>query len=203
MLRNNGKINEAVKLYMEARVESQEIDNKWLASECLHMIGVSFYQDKKFKEAEEFLNQSKEEFDKLGDNDLVAAVLRDLSQIAKSQKDFDEATELIQQSIDLLKNSQKQGHLGISQVKLGMILADQENLEEAQTKIKIGIDNISKSPERFFEASAYFNLAEVQRKAGKEDEAKKSAEKSLQILDKLGNDKNQALIDQIKAFSEN
>src|SRR5439155_9996908 len=92
-LRNNGQIGEAIEVYQQARNEVG--DNKWLAAECLHMIGVAYYQDKKFEEAEKFLNQARDEFKKLQDRDSLAAVLRDLGQVARGLKDFNKAINLM------------------------------------------------------------------------------------------------------------
>lgn len=148
------------------------------------MIGLLYQQKEELTKAEEILIKAQQEFE-----DGVAFVLRDRARVALEAKDLEKAEGLIKQSINLLSNSTQKGHLGISQVQLAKILTQKGNVVAAEL-IKDSIKLLHQSPNRFFEPSAYFNLAQVQNQAGKKEEAKQMAEKSLEILNSITN-KNQ------------
>lgn len=184
--RDNGQIKEAVADYQLIMDEALQSSDRRLAAMCLHMIGVALKQDGQYPEAGKILKDAEKEFGELGDQDLVAAVLRDRGDVALHQKDYVKAKELVEQSISLLSASQRIGHLGISKAKLGLVLAAEGKLAEAEAIIKEGLDDIKKSPDRFFELSAYLYLAEVQRQAGKKEEAKQSLYLAKGLLDEIG-----------------
>lgn len=78
-LRNNGKIDEAISLYQQVRDEVKSSDQN-LASECLHMIGVAYYQAGKF---EEIILSTKDK--RVGDKrELLGLSLNQLKQILLS-----------------------------------------------------------------------------------------------------------------------
>lgn len=195
--RNNGQIEEAVEFYKKAREEALKGGDLKLAAECLHMIGVAYYQAEQYIKANKFLNQAKEEFEKLNDQILIGATLRDLGLVARRDKDLAKAKKLLEVSITHLKNNP--GHLGISQVKLGMVLSEAGDLTGAEEKVKEGIKNIQNSPERFFEAIAWMNLGEVQKMAGRIEESKFSLLQAQKVLDSLSlPQENQSLRKQIQ-----
>lgn len=199
--RGEEHLEEAIKSYTQARDKAKEEDNKWLAAECQHMIGVIKYQQEKYVEAEGNLQIAKKEFEELGDQDLLGAVWRDLGLVAFEQKDYPKARERVEQSIGVLKGGNKLGHLGISQVKLGLVLAAQEQYLKAEEMIREGIVSIEKSEDRFFASIAYHNLAQVQKEQGKKEEAVASAQKSLQILDEVaGPDEHQSRRQKLENF---
>lgn len=195
--RNNGEIEEAVRLYQNTRDQALISGDSWLASEALHMIGVALYQEEKYKEAKDYLDKAKSEFQKLNDQNLIGAVLRDLGMVLRKEGDFSKAKELLEESIACLKDNF--GQLGISQVKLGMVYFEMGNLTQAETLIKQGLGNIQKSPERFFESIAWKNLGEVEIKAGKKEEGQKSLLKAQEILKSIStSDQNQSLKKEIE-----
>ncbi|MBI4036503.1 tetratricopeptide repeat protein [Candidatus Daviesbacteria bacterium] len=178
--RNNNQTDEAVSDYLKVREQVLAEGNKWLGAECLHMIGVAYYQVERWEESDKFLKEAEEEFRKLDDQMLLGATLRDRSSLARGQKRFDEAMDLIDQSINYIA-----GHLGISQVKKGMVLSDQGELAGAEKLILQGIANMEGSPDKFFLSTGYFNLAEVQYKMGRQEEAGISLEKAREILHEI------------------
>lgn len=191
---NNGLIGEAVVEYQQARALALRAGDNDMALDCLHMIGVSLYQDKKYEAALDYLELALDEAKKLEKKLIIGAVWRDLGSVASAQKDYVKALKYTQESIGIFENTEYVGHLGISQVKKGKVLGLENRLDEAEQQIKEGIKNIEKSPDRFFEAMAYKDLAEVQIRMGKKDEAKESVQKSREVLNQLGGeDSNQSL----------
>ncbi len=184
--RNNGQINEAISGYEKVRKEAQAQNDHNLAAECLHMIGVAYKQEKQYPQAEKALQDALMEFEKLDQPVLIGAVLRDLGDVALYQENYPKAQNLLEQSITTLAKTDNLGHLGISKVKLGVVKARQGDVEVGEAIIKEGIADISQSPDQFFESTGYFNLAEVQKQAGKLTEARGSLAKAQEILDSLG-----------------
>ncbi len=197
--RNNGQIKQAVADYQKVREQALRVGDRRLGAECLHMIGVAYYQDESYREAITSLEKAQKELERLGDEMLVGATLRDLGLVAKAQKNYDQAKRYYQESLDHLQKFP--GHLGMTRVKLGKVYLDEEELALAEQTIQKGIVEIAPSPEKFFLSSAYFDLAQVQKRAGKIEEARKSVEKSKEILDEIsGPDQNQSRRQEIKDF---
>ncbi|MFH0937335.1 MAG: tetratricopeptide repeat protein [Candidatus Daviesbacteria bacterium] len=202
--RNNNQIPEAIEDYQKVRDEAQNLGNRELSAESLHMIGVAYYQDKKYPQAEEMLDKAQKEFEEMGNNLLVGAIQRDRGLIAFEEKSLEKAQDFLRESIQTLEKIGNLGHLGVSQVKLGVVEAARGDTLEGETTIMRGIDNISQSPDKFFLATGYFDLAKVQKQTGKIDEARKSWEKSLEILNQIsGQNEFKSRREEITKFIKN
>ncbi len=169
-LRNNGEIVDALILYSEARDEFLKEKDLKGGAECLHMIGVAYYQESKFEEAEKYLQLALGEFIESNDIESQGFVFRDLGMVARGQKDIAKAKEYYLESIKLLHKVGNIGHEGMSHVKLGKLIALEGKLDEAFTEINKGIKMLEKSKEKFFLAGAYVDRAQV------------DAQKALSIL---------------------
>lgn len=187
--RNNGQIEEAVVEYQKIRKQALQINNQQLAADCLHMIGVAYKQVFDHQLAQDYLAQAKIEFEKIGNQVGVGAVLRDQGVDALNDHNLSLAEQLMSQSIENLINTDQKGHLGISQAKLGLIWAARGKFDEAESKIKEGIGNIEQSSDRFFELTAWKNLAEIQIRAGEKEKARQSLQKAIEILNLISNSK--------------
>lgn len=189
LLRVNNKIKDALLEYAKAKDQALSEGNQLLVVDVTHMIGITFSQAKKYPEAEENLLITQAEFKKLGNQMKVGATLRDRGSVASAQKKFSEARALLNQSIEVLKSTNFPGHLGISQVKLAMVNYDEnQNIDEAEKLIKEGIENIDKSEDKYFESTACFDLAKVQAKLNKKEDAKVSLDKALDILNQISSE---------------
>ncbi len=195
--RCNGQIEVAVTKLREAHNQAMKEGDKKLAWECTHMVGVAYLQDEQYEDAREFLQEALAGFEGLRNEMLIGATLRDLAMVARKQKDLERAKELIGQSIDRLGNFP--GHLGMSQIKMGMILYEKGKLEEAEDWVKKGLANIKNSPDRIFEVYGLKDLGKIQIQTEKMDEAEKSLQSALQILDEISQpEQNQAIRKKIK-----
>ncbi len=181
--RDNGCLHEAVEAYQKIRNLALGSSEAWLAAECVHMIGVAFYQDDQYEEAEAALQTAEDEFRTLEDMESVGMVLRDRGLIAYALEEFEQAKDLLKQSIDLLSSSDLPDHLGISRVKLGLVEAAVHNPDKGEMLISQGISEIEESENFFFLSTAYFNLAQVQNQLGQTEKATASALKARDLLD--------------------
>lgn len=186
-LRNNGKIEEAVKIYQQIVGLSIQKDDALMIGKATHMIGVALFQDKRYQEALDYLMDALDQFKRLNNQEMWGAVLRDLGMVNEKLGEIDVAKDYFNNSIYYLKEAGSLGHAGISQVKLGKLYSKMDQKEKAESLIKEGIENIEKSSGRFFESTAYFDLAKLQVEMDKKAEAKTSAEKALEILNKMSN----------------
>lgn len=188
--RGEENLDGAISTYQKVRDEALSLGDKWIAAESAHMIGVIYYQkgdegEVNYQAADKNLSIALEEFKEQADTVSEAAVLRDLGLLHLKYKDFQAARSYLSDSAERLRYTDNLGHFGISLVKLGLVEAEEGRLLEAETIIKEGLENIKKSPERVFESIAYYDLAKVYKKMKKLEDARRFAESSLQILDKI------------------
>ncbi len=183
--RDNDNVQEAIIEYAQIREKALSEGLKELAIDCLHMTGISYSHIEDYKQAEEFFQKAQSEFKQVGNKMKVGAVLRDRGSIAAASGNLNQAEELMQQSIHILKLTEFPGHLGISKVKMGMINLKRGKADEAEQEILEGIKDIEQSKDKWFESTAYFNLAEVQKELGKKSEVKQSLNKALEILNQI------------------
>ncbi len=189
-LRNNNKLKKAIKLYHEVRKEALAGENTQLAAECLHMIGVAQYQNKQYKDAEEFYRKAQKEFEDEGLDEWVGFVLRDRGITARAQKKLDEAEKYLEESIKKLRSVGNKPHEGMSTVRLGVVYNDKGDFENAVATIGRGIALISETEDQFFLSSGYFDLAKVLAHKGNFLEAIEAANLSLETLNSFS-DENQ------------
>ncbi len=184
-LRNNGKINKAVRLYQKIR-NSFLKENPHLATECLHMIGVAYYQKKDFNKAEVSLEEALIEFGKDNNLEFAGFVLRDLGTNARANERYGEAESYLRQSISNLHQVGNKVHEGMSKVKLGRVYADQGKYEEALREIYEGSWLIVTDKEGkeswFFLSTAFLDRAKVYLQIGNINQAKNDAKESLEML---------------------
>ena len=181
-LRDNGQIEEAVALYWQVRDEAKDQD-KHFAAESLHMIGMAYYQAKRYPEAKDALVEAKVEFGQTGNEEFVGFVLRDLGVNSRKWGRLEEATQFLRESVETLQKVGNKGHEGISRVKLGRVFADKGNFERAFRIIEEGITLLGKSDEKFFYSSAYLDKAKILIQKGDKEQAMEAVRKSLEILD--------------------
>lgn len=196
--RTNGQTEQASVDLMAAHKSAMKNGDKKLAWEATHMLGVNFYQDEKYEDAKECLEEALAGFEDLGDEMLIGATLRDLGNVARKQENFDEAKEFMQESIDHLEKAGSRGHLGMSQVKMGMILYDQGDMEGAEKWIKKGLENVQNSPDRMFPVYALKDLGEFRIKNNQFGQAQKVLNNALFELNKQGMDINQPMWQEIE-----
>ncbi|MEK7572130.1 MAG: hypothetical protein AAB553_07720 [Patescibacteria group bacterium] len=184
---NNNTLRSRIR-YRLVRRNALKENNKSVAAECLHMIGVSFYQKGNYIKAESAYAKAQEEFEELGAQDFVGFVLRDRGMNELKQGHFSVAEERIQESMTALRD-RNQGHYGMSMVILGRIRAAAENpnqnLEEAESHIQEGIGILKETPETFFLSTAYFDLAKVLQANARRSEALSAIAKSEETLNSI------------------
>ncbi len=155
-LRNSGRTKEAVEAYQRVIGQALQQNNRRLAAEATQMIGSSYYINEQYKEANDYFLEALEMFKGLNDSLGQGSALRDLGSNAQKLGDFEKAKDYFYNSICQLKQTDRLGHLGMSQVKLGLLFSELGDLGKAEVSILEGLQNITKSPDKFFESTAYF-----------------------------------------------
>lgn len=183
-LRNNGEIKEANRIYSRLRKENMESDPDF-ATECLHLIGVGYYQERKYQKAEKVFREAQEEFEMDDNDESVGFVLRNRGMNARSNKDLKLAREFLQESIKRLVKAGNKGHEGISRVKLGRVFADEGDFKNALKEINKGMKLLADGKEKFFWSSSYLDRAKVHLQMGEKKKARNDAQESLRILNSL------------------
>ena len=184
-LREEEKLEESLSVYKDATKEAIAENNGWIEGESLHMNGLVNLQLNNYLEATRLLAGAKKKFSEMNSLEMVGAVLRDQAAVAVAENDFVLAESLLRESISTLAQTEKRGHLGMSKVKLGSLYLKQNNLEEAERLAQEGLEEIKDSEERFFESSAFFELAHIQKEMGDLGQSKLSGETALQILEDI------------------
>lgn len=180
--RNNSQFDQAIADYQQIRLSAMACGNGQLAGECLHMIGVAYYQQNEFVMAQDYYQQALEIFLRTSNKDFIAIVQRDLGLLAYKQQDLAQAKELLLRSVSSLKNSQLVSQYAMSQAKLGFVRASQGEVKEGVSLMQASIGLLESHDNNFFLASVFFDLARVYRAAGMMNDAKEASDRSLQIL---------------------
>lgn len=186
--RDNGQIDQAILHYQQLRDQSLDSGDRFMAAEVLHMIGVAYYQDNRYQEAETALIQAKDEFEVLKNLVLVGAVNRDLGLVYFKRNNYQKAQQYLDESISILQATGSLAHLGISKVKLGLVLSAQGNLDEAESLARLGLDDLKRDENRLFEALGYYDLAKILEAAQKPQQAIISLKQAQAVLDKFPQD---------------
>jgi tetratricopeptide (TPR) repeat protein len=200
-LRQEEKLEDSLRVYAEALKQALKEGNDWIEGETLHMSGLVNLQLSRYPEAKRLIVDAKKKFLVMNHQEMIGAVLRDQAAIAVADEDFVLAESLLKDSILSLTRTEKKGHLGMSKVKLGSVYRKQGKREEAEKYVKEGLEEIRDSEERFFESSAYFELAYIQKEMGDLNQAKLSGLTALRILEDISTeDKHNKRKKEMKLF---
>lgn len=183
--RHNEKLADALDFYNKAIQACSETEEKIIIAESFHMIGVVLLEMEEYEQSLKYLDQSENCYELIHDSDMVGAVLRDKAAVMMELKDYARAEVFIKESIRYLEKGESMGHLGISEVRLGSLYRHLEELDQAEALIHQGIAHIKQSQDRFFESSAYYQLALVFQDRKELFEARTSAERALRILEHI------------------
>ncbi len=199
-LREAEDLDAATEIYKKVAILAKKERKGWFEAESIHMLGVVFNQLKNLADALDYLDQAERLFFEQKNLGMVGAVLRDKGMIAINEKNFDKAEQLLKKSIQYLENEKLGGHLGISKVKLGELYLILNKLSDAERFVLEGIDEIKNTDDQFFESSAYFALAKIQRGQKQNSESQLSARRALNILEKVSFTGHKNRKDEIQKF---
>lgn len=187
--RDNGQTSEAIDFYSQAREKFQEAKMWQEASECLHQGGNCYRmginglpKTETFNLAEQSLMRALEEFQNQNIPLLIGATQRDLGLTQLQMGQLERAETSIKDSIKTLEGTEALGHLGMSKIALGRVYSAQESYDQALQMIKEGITDTKKSEDFFFTSTGYWDLAQLNKKAGLRDEAYYAAHQALDII---------------------
>lgn len=157
-LRNQGKSLEAAKSYQDIASSSED---PRIVGAALHMAAACLNQAGEHQEAQPLFDKARKIYESLGDSINLARVARDWGVCILNQKDYKGAKELLQESITLLANTEHFGELSMSQAKLAVVLAKLKEVEESEALIMQTIENVKKSNNSFYVATAYGEAGRV------------------------------------------
>lgn len=184
ILRNNGKLSEAVVEYELIRMVALMKNQPELAANCQHMVGVSYYQFGSWNAARVHLMRALRAMrvmeNKLGEG----AVLRDLGMNEAKRENWEEARRFLAESLRVLADYP--GHRGMTRVKLGVLEKTSRSSMMAVGLIRRGMKEITGTQERFFESTGYWELAQLEAGMNNPKSAIEAYEKSMEILMDLG-----------------
>ena len=200
-LRVEEKLEDSLSVYVEALKQAQKEGSDWIVGESLHMSGLVNLQLERYSESKEFFFEAEKKFRDLNNPEMAGAVLRDQAARAVAEGDYVLGESLLKESIRTLIQTEQLGHLGMSKVKLGNVYRRQNRLEEAEGIVREGLEEIKNSAERFFESSAYFELAHIQKERGDLNQARVSGTTALRVLEDVApGDKHSTRKKEMKLF---
>ncbi len=186
--RENGQFDNAIADYQQIRLAAISGGDVQLAAECLHMIGVSYYQQNELTMAQDYCQQALEIFQRINDKDFSAITYRDLGLIYYKVQDFAQAKELLLKSVSGLKDSKLTSQYAMSQAKLGFVRAIQGEVKEGVILMQEAIVLLESTNDKFFLSIVFFDLARIYQSAEMIEDAKQGMERSLQILNSISSD---------------
>lgn len=157
-LRTQGKSLEAAEAYQEV---AQTSDDQSIVAAAWHMSAVCLNQAGQHQESQPLFDRASEIYHSLGDDINLARVTRDQGTCLLNQKDYQGAKVLLQKSVTSLEDTNKFGELSMSQAKLAVVLARLEEVGNSETLIIQAIENVKKSDNSFYVATAYGEAGRV------------------------------------------
>lgn len=184
VLRNNGCLSEAVVEYELIRMVALMKNRLELAANCQHMIGVTYYQSGDSSEARVHLMRGLRAMRQVENRLGEGAVLRDLGMNEMRRGNWEESRSFLGESLQALADYP--GHRGMTRVKLGVVEGTSGSNMMAGALIRRGIEEIKGTPDRWFESTGYWELAQLEAGMNNPRLAMEAYEKSLEILMDLG-----------------
>lgn len=188
-LRNNGQFEQAVVEYELIRMVAIMKNQPELAANCQQMVGVTYYQSGDWPEARVHLMRGLRGMRQSGNRLGEGAVLRDLGMNEMRRGNGEESRRFLGESIRVLMGTEHKGHLGMSRVKLGVVEAISGSSQIARAVMRRGIEEIKLSPDRWFESTGYWELAQLEAKINNPKQAIEVYDRAMELLMSLGGEK--------------
>lgn len=157
-LRNQGQSLEGAKKYQQIAGSSNDPQ---VVGAALHMTAVCFNQAGEHAQAEDFFTKSTGHYQSLSDSFNLARVQRDYGNCLIAQGKLTEAREALSGSIQGFKQNEDAGELAMTQSKLAALMAKQDDHANAQAMAYEAIQNVNKSYNKFYVATAYKEAGRV------------------------------------------
>jgi len=190
-LRNNGREDEAIVKYREARILFDEMGDKHMVAQIRQMLGVCYTLKGNDRRARIHLKRAARGFKEVGDTISLGNTYRDLGLSHVKKGKFGKAFRWFSKSEAVLKNTEHLVALGITQVKLGMTLIELERMQKGKTLVTLGIRNIRKVGSWFNEMTGLIEMSQILLMKEQFDEMLTTTQAAYGILLEVGEQNNQ------------
>ncbi len=158
-LRNQGQSLKAAESYLQI-AESSKLGDLNLSAAAFHMAAVSLKEAQDYARSTKYFEQAAEIYQALSNKADLARVYRDFADLFHDQKDFEAARLRFEQSEELLSDGDP-GELAMTQIKLAMTLSLMSREKDADAKMSSALNNVKKSSNPFYLATAYANMGKI------------------------------------------
>jgi tetratricopeptide (TPR) repeat protein len=183
---DQGRYEEAMKMYSESLKIEEELGDKGGIARTLHQRGNVLYLQGRYEEAvkmyQESLKIKEESIDKSG----IASTLHQLGMIHQDQGRYEEAVKLYEESLKIKEELGDKKGIAYTLHQLGMIHQNQGRYEEAE---KMYQESLKMSEELYDKRGIAYTLHQlgmIHQDQGRYEEAVKLYEESLRIKEELG-----------------
>jgi tetratricopeptide (TPR) repeat protein len=132
LYKDQGKLEEAKKLYLESLEIKRTLGDKKGISESLNNLGLLYKNQGKIEEAEKLYMESLEIRRSLGDKKGISSSLSNLGVLYKNQSKIEEAEKLYLESLEIYRFLGVKKGISGSLNNLGLLYKDQGKIEEAE-----------------------------------------------------------------------
>jgi len=186
ILRNNAKVEDAIKAYLEiAEISKQSEEFKYTAK-ALHMAGVSAKESvskpdsTKFRDANKYFQAAEQVYKELNLGEKLGDLYRDIAITNDYAGLRVDALKYFQKSIESLEKYNNVGSLAIAYDKLGVHHYLRNDLDTAKKYIKKAMELFKQDPTHgFHQATTWLDYAKVLAKDNDTQNAVEWAEQSL------------------------
>jgi tetratricopeptide (TPR) repeat protein len=193
-----GRYDEAVKMFKESLKIFKELGDKKGIADNIYEVGNVYFWKGRYDEAIKSYNESLKIFKELGDKNGIALALAQMGMIHEEQGRYDEAVKMFKESLKISKELGNKKEIAINLHELGNVYYLKGRYDEAiksyneSLKIKKELGNKRGIPVTFGQ------LGKIYLFQGRYYEAVKMFEESLKIFKELGDKKG--IADNIRDF---
>jgi len=183
---DQGRYEEAMKMYSESLKIEEELGDKGGIARTLHQRGNVLYLQGRYEEAVKMYQDSLKLKEELGNKSGIASTLHQLGMIHQDLGRYEEAVKLYEESLKIKEELVDKGGIAYTLHQLGMIHQNQSRYEEAE---KMYQESLKMSEELYDKRGIAYTLHQlgmIHQDQGRYEEAVKLYEESLRIKEELG-----------------
>lgn len=187
--RDRGNLEKSKKLYLEASVVAQQLNNPTLNGIVTGNLGNIFLEQTKYLEATQAYYDALKIFQKQGERSYEATMLSNIGAINEEIGNYDLALSYYQKSISIYKNiGAKRIATTSSQMKIGSIYFKKEEYSKAKFVFDGALELLKHEDDKVLRARCYALLAKIHLKLNHLREASDFAKKNLVLTKELQNE---------------
>ena len=122
----------------------------------------------------------------LKDRNGIATVLHNMALVARCQGEYAQAIQMLEESLAMAKDAGDHDDLAMNYANIGITAGEMYHLELAQSWLERALDAVNADSHPWESAFIAVNLAQILYWQGNLERAKKTAQQSSQLFEKLG-----------------